>query len=455
VRDAKFGWTPALRRRFAAVLGELRAAKGGHSFPGFLERMTKDFLAGLPAETAGAEREALAAAAAGKREPTVRVSARGPGRTWTVDAVAALGAKLESGRDYREGMRAYHAAQCAQCHGTGEIGGLIGGGGPDLTTLFRRFSLADVATAVIEPSRTISDQYRNLDYRLRDRRTVTGRVAADLGDVLEIRTVLLSDVRERVKKADVAEIEPSIVSPMPSGLFDALSEGELLDLLAFLRAGGDPRDPCFAPRDADGFLELFAKGRPGADGLGAFTYDPRFWTLEDGEITGRTTAERPTEHNTFLVWSGEVRDFELEAEIKLVGNNSGIQYRSTLFAEHRLRGPQLDVHPHPPYLGMHYEEGGRGIVAESGTRTTLGADGATTREALGGAALSADPSAWHVYRVVARGRMLEHFLDGAPVCTVIDDSPAAAKGGRIGVQIHAGPPTEVRVRKLRLKRLEE
>ena len=36
-----------------------------------------------------------------------------------------------------------------------------------------------------------------------------------------------------------------------------------------------------------------------------------FWSVEDGCITGRTTKEKPTKGNTFLVYQDEVADFEL------------------------------------------------------------------------------------------------------------------------------------------------
>ena len=50
-----------------------------------------------------------------------------------------------------------------------------------------------------------------------------------------------------------------------------------------------------------------------------------FWSVEDGVITGRTTKEKPTKGNTFLVWEGEVADFELTFQYKIVGGNSGVQ----------------------------------------------------------------------------------------------------------------------------------
>jgi hypothetical protein len=49
---------------------------------------------------------------------------------------------------------------------------------------------------------------------------------------------------------------------------------------------------------------------------------------------------------------------------------------------------------------------------------------------------------------------MEHFLDGVPTATVVDDSKERAKGGKIGFQIHRGEPTTVSVRSARLKRLD-
>ncbi|MCA9042212.1 MAG: DUF1080 domain-containing protein, partial [Planctomycetaceae bacterium] len=56
--------------------------------------------------------------------------------------------------------------------------------------------------------------------------------------------------------------------------------------------------------------------------------NPKFWRVEEGAITGETTKENPTDGNTFIIWrGGEPGDFELELDYKIVGHNSGIQYR--------------------------------------------------------------------------------------------------------------------------------
>jgi len=444
VRNAANGWNADYRERFARVLGALRKASGGNSFPGFLARIQDEFLSHAPE----AERETLALAAAGRQTVASLPAPRGPGRAWTVESILALAPKVGAGREHAEGLRAFHAAQCSQCHRAGGIGQA---GGPDLSGVSRRFSLEDLAIALVEPSRTVSDQYQNTEYRLKDGRTIVGRAVSDAPDAIEVRTSLLSEARERIAKADIASSAPSALSPMPANLVDTLSEGEMLDLLAYLLAGGDAGDRAFMKVDDDGYLELF-----NGTSLAGFTFDPRFWSLDSGQLVGRANAENPAPHNTFFVWNGETRDFELEVVLKVNGNNSGVQYRSEAFDGVRVRGPQIDAHPASSYVAMCYEEGGRGILAERGTRLVIASDGKRTASPLEGAAAQApDISDWRTYRVVAKGNTMQHFIDGVPTATVVDDSKERAKGGRIAVQIHSGEPTEVRVRSIRLKRLDK
>src|SRR5687768_7342103 len=74
----------------------------------------------------------------------------------------------------------------------------------------------------------------------------------------------------------------------------------------------------------DGFKQLF-NGKDLADWEG----NPAFWSVKDGTITGQTTKENPTKGNTFLIYKGgNGDDFELRLSYKIVGGNSGIQYRS-------------------------------------------------------------------------------------------------------------------------------
>src|SRR5437016_13506408 len=69
--------------------------------------------------------------------------------------------------------------------------------------------------------------------------------------------------------------------------------------------------------------------------LSGWEGDPRFWSVQDGCITGRTTVEQPAPHNTFLIYKdGVLRDFELHISFKLGNHNSGVQYRSKDLGDH-------------------------------------------------------------------------------------------------------------------------
>src|SRR5262245_8003962 len=65
----------------------------------------------------------------------------------------------------------------------------------------------------------------------------------------------------------------------------------------------------------DGFKSIFdGKTLTGWDG------NPEHWSVEDGAITGQATKAQAMKHNTFIIWrQGELDDFELKAEFRLMG----------------------------------------------------------------------------------------------------------------------------------------
>src|SRR5256885_945532 len=89
-----------------------------------------------------------------------------------------------------------------------------------------------------------------------------------------------------------------------------------------------------------GFVSIFdGKTLDGWDG------DTKFWSVKDGAITGETTKENATKHNTFIFWKDPVGDFELHVKCREVGGNSGIQYRSKRLDDHVAAGYQCDMGP--------------------------------------------------------------------------------------------------------------
>ena len=138
----------------------------------------------------------------------------------------------------------------------------------------------------------------------------------------------------------------------------------LLGLAAFAFAGQ-------AVAAEKGFKSIFdGKSLKGWNG------DPKFWSVQDGAITGKTTKENPTKGNTFIIWDGgKTGDFDLRLDYKIVGGNSGIQYRSFKLKngadQWRIGGYQGDIDSGPTYSGICYGEQFRGILSLRGKKTTL------------------------------------------------------------------------------------
>ncbi len=183
-----------------------------------------------------------------------------------------------------------------------------------------------------------------------------------------------------------------------------------------------------------------------------------FWHVEDGAIVGETTAEKPTPGNTFLVWpGGDVADFEFRAKVRFQGNNSGVQYRSSVAdaANFALAGYQADLHPNADYFGMLYSERtGRGIVATRGQQMVISPDGTKQVNGQVGDKQNLVDNEWNDLRIVAVGNRLIHQINGRTTVDVTDNSDQALRSGVLGLQLHAGDPMKVEFRNLRLRHLK-
>lgn len=205
----------------------------------------------------------------------------------------------------------------------------------------------------------------------------------------------------------------------------------------------------------DGVKEIF-------DGksLDGWRGNPELWSVEDGSITGQTNSDKPLKANTFLIWDGEVADFELELDFKIgkVGN-SGIQYRSKVIDEKEfiVGGYQADIDPSMKFAGINYEEKGRGILAQRGQRVTINEEGKKSVEQFGEAdALAKKISAdWNHYRIVAKGNTVSHYINDQLMSEVIDgESAKAATKGVLALQLHVGPVMKIHFKNIKLKELK-
>ncbi len=218
--------------------------------------------------------------------------------------------------------------------------------------------------------------------------------------------------------------------------------GVALLSLAFPGAGRTQEsEPLFNGKNLDGWKGL-----------------PEFWSVTDGVIVGETTEANPTQGNTFLVWQGgEVADFEITCQVRFQGNNSGLQYRSSIVDADKfvLAGYQADLHPKQEYFGMLYGEklGKRGIIAQRGQRVEIGEDGKPKVVGEVGDGVTLKDWEWNTLRVIAVGNRLLHQVNGVTTVDITDGHPEALAKGVIGLQLHAGPPMRVEFKDIRLRKL--
>jgi hypothetical protein len=211
----------------------------------------------------------------------------------------------------------------------------------------------------------------------------------------------------------------------------------------------------------EGFKPIFdGKTLHGWDG------DPKLWRVEDGVITGQTTAENPAQGNTFLIWrGGKPADFELKVEFRMPDAgfaNSGVQYRSRQEPEKVgkwvVAGYQADMDGENQYTGILYDERGRGILALRGQKTAVGEDHkAKVVEQFGDASELAKvikKNDWNEYHITARGNHFVQKINDKLMIDVTDNDPKRQRmAGILALQIHAGDPMKVQFRNIRLKEL--
>ena len=192
--------------------------------------------------------------------------------------------------------------------------------------------------------------------------------------------------------------------------------------------------------------------------------DPKFWSVQDGAITGKTTKENPTKGNTFIIWEGKTGNFDLRLDYKIIGGNSGIQYRSFKADgpdEWRIGGYQADFEAGDTFSGICYGERFRGILSLRGKKTilTVGDDGKLKKEVEDFAkdadiAKAIKKEDWNSYRIVARNFNLTHYINGVKTTQVIDrDRKTRRAEGLLALQLHAGPPMNVQFKNIRIKEL--
>ena len=195
----------------------------------------------------------------------------------------------------------------------------------------------------------------------------------------------------------------------------------LLSALALQPCAGQPA------AGERGFKPLFnGRDLQGWDG------DGKLWLVENREIVGRSPGIK---QNEFLVSAAPYGDFELRLEFWLKGGsgNSGIQFRSKRIPNH-VSGYQADIGER--YWGCLYDEARRNKVlvqAPASLDAVLKKDG------------------WNTYVIRAEGDRVQLWLNGLQTADYRETDAAIERTGILALQIHSGPPMEVRFRNLRIR----
>ena len=202
----------------------------------------------------------------------------------------------------------------------------------------------------------------------------------------------------------------------------------------------------------EGFVSLFdGKTLEGWDG------SEKFWSVEDGCITGRSSEDNPVSYSTFLIWKGEpVKDFTLLVDFCISSQgNSGIEYRAWKddAREHGLNGYQADISP-GDIMGILYGEALGEIIAWRGEAAKFDVDGNKTIEKFADAAeigKSINMHGWNTYRIEARGNKFASYVNDVKTTELVDERGYSPKEGVFGLQMHPGPPMIVQYKNIFLK----
>ncbi len=242
LRMLKTGWTPALRQDYFSWFLKAANFKGGNSFDGFVATIKKDALATLT----DTEKKELQPILAKAPEPktTNLLSNRPLYKQWKIDELNALMDKgLAGGRNFDNGRKMFATANCFACHRFDNEGGAHG---PDLSQAAGRFSARDLMESIVDPSKSISDQYGAVNIEMDDGRRVSGRIINLAGDNMMIMPNMMEpNTLVTLNRRLIESVEPSKLSLMPTGLLDTLKDDDVLDLMAYMLSRGDRENKMF------------------------------------------------------------------------------------------------------------------------------------------------------------------------------------------------------------------
>jgi putative heme-binding domain-containing protein len=189
---------------------------------------------GLPARV----RDEVIAAGTARPEPQVRdlfepflpeeKRVRRLGERIQPGSILALAGDAQRGREL---FLNNATMQCKNCHRVGDVGSTLG---PDLSTIARKNSRAQLLESLLEPSKLIEPRYLTHLVASADGKIYTGLLVSESEAEIVLRDA--QDKEHRIARKDVEQRQVLKQSLMPDLLLRDLTAEQAADLLAFLES---------------------------------------------------------------------------------------------------------------------------------------------------------------------------------------------------------------------------
>src|SRR5205085_10216611 len=129
------------------------------------------------------------------------------------------------------GSKVFRKAEvnCIGCHRVNKEGVDFG---PALSEIGTKLAKEAIYESILDPSSGISFGFEGWQIQLKNGDEVAGLITSESPDEIVVKTQ--TGISTKYKKADIAKRTKSAISMMPSGLQQAMSQQDLVDLVDYL-----------------------------------------------------------------------------------------------------------------------------------------------------------------------------------------------------------------------------
>ena len=245
LRHLKTGWTSLLRESYFKWFIRAGNFKGGARLSNYLSGIKKDAIASVKDSQMTEGLKKIIDTKPQSSSPQFTFEPRTFVKNWTMKEMGKwVPGGVPGKRDFKNGRQMFGAGSCYACHRIGGEGGAVG---PDLTSVGGKFGGYDLLESIVDPGKEISDQYGSSIFTLTDGTQLNGRIMNMRNNEYWINTDMMQPSSvTKVNAENLTSIEPSTISMMPPGLLNTMDEEDILDLMAYLIAGGNSDHQLFA-----------------------------------------------------------------------------------------------------------------------------------------------------------------------------------------------------------------